>query len=45
MGRDSRDVLLLIALAAVAALTGTDAFSTESKSMILFKREIYLEEK
>lgn len=37
MGRDSRGVLLLIALAALAALTGTDAFSTESKSVILFE--------
>ncbi|XP_014488137.1 PREDICTED: low-density lipoprotein receptor-like isoform X3 [Dinoponera quadriceps] len=31
MGRDSCDVLLLIALASFAALAGTDAFSTESK--------------
>lgn len=34
MGRDSHGVLLLIALAALAALAGTDAFSTESKFII-----------
>jgi len=42
MGRDSRGVLLLVALAVLAA---ADAFSTESKFAFSYERQIFSEQR